>query len=200
MKWLVAGVVSCAACGDPSLNCAQNRMMVAANSTCEVPPAAIAIDGDLSDWDALLAYPLDCSDCSTGEVGGVYITLTTDDEIAIYAATVGAPLKDQIHRYYIELSPLIGPYYSVGFRVTPTTSEGVIDAVVAVNGYPVRAAFGATGIELAVPRSALPFSAGANAFADLEVRRLGFWERAQNFFAYLATVCWDPDSPLCRPL
>jgi hypothetical protein len=191
----IAGV----ACGDPSRYCEQNRMRVAYNETCEVSPSAIAIDGDLDDWQPLLTYPPDCTGCGSGEVSGMYVTTTTDDEIAIYAATVGAPLTDVAHSYYIELSPLAGPYYGFGFQVRPSNVE-VMLRFVQVDGVAVRAAYGPTGVELAVPRTAVPFTVGANAFGELDAREFGSWVAAQDFFPYLATACWDASSPLCQPL
>jgi hypothetical protein len=188
-----------AACGDPSLYCEQNRMRVAYDETCEVPPSVIAIDGDLGDWQALLTYPPDCDDCTSGQVAGMYATRTTNDEIAIYAQTVGAPLTDAAHSYYLELSPLAGPYYGFGFRVTPSRIDAML-RFVQIDAVPVRAAYGPTGVELAVPMSAVPFSVGANAFGELEKREFGSWVIAQDVFPYLAVVCWDASSPLCQPL
>lgn len=188
-----------AGCGDPSMYCEQNRMRVQYNETCQVAPSVIAIDGDLSDWDALLTYPLDCDECTAGQVAGMYVARTTDDEIAIYAATVGAPLSDAAHSYYIELSPLAGPYYGFGFQVTPSQIDTLL-RFVRMSSVPVRAAYGATGVELALPMSAVPFTVGANTFGHLEMRQFGGWVAAQDYYPYLATVCWDASSPLCQPL
>ncbi len=201
MRLALVGVLASTivACGDPSRYCEQNRMRVQYDETCEVPPIAIAIDGDLSDWEPLLTYPPDCDECTTGQVAGVYIARTTDDEIAIYAATVGAPLTDATHSYYIELSPLAGPYYGFGFQVTPSKIDALL-RFVRIDSVPVRAAFGSTGVELSLPMSAVPFTVGANAFGELDVLQFGGWVGAQDYYPYLATVCWDATSPLCQPL
>src|SRR6476646_5161835 len=122
----LAAVSALGGCSDPGETCAQNRAHVAWDGTCEFPPAAITIDGDFSDWDALLAYPPDCTDCKTGEIAGMYATITTNGELAVYAQTVGAPLVDPNHSYYLELMPLIQPLYGLGFRVSPSGAQALV--------------------------------------------------------------------------
>lgn len=190
------------ACSDPGAICGRNGQHITFDGTCTFAPSAITIDGDFSDWTSLLAYPPDCPQCANGEVSVVYATTTTEGEVAIYAQTIGRPLTDGSHSYFLELGPIIGPYYGYGWRVRPTTSETIVDYSVTVNGEPVRAAIGDSGIELAVPVRVLPFTASAKASAELEVNKFGTWENEQDFIAnpvHYAPVCWDPSSPLCQP-
>jgi hypothetical protein len=202
MKRVVAIVVTCVGCSDPGYVCDQNRAHVTWDGRCEFPPARITVDGDASDWESLLVYPIDCPECDPGQVAGVYATETTDGEIAIYASTIGAPFTDNRHRYYLDFGPLAFPYYSVGFAVQPASIFAFMNGTERVDGMPVRAAIGEAGIELAVPISALPFTAGARGYAQLEVAAFGGWEVGQDFFEHPvagAAVCWDPDSSLCGP-
>jgi hypothetical protein len=188
-----------AGCSDPGGTCAQNRAHVTWDGTCEFPPSAITIDGDLSDWDSLLAYPPDCLDCKPGEVAGMYATITTNGEVAVYAKTIDAPLLDARHSYYVELLPLIEPLYGLGFRVTPSGAEALVGYNIAVTGIPVRSAIGATGVELAVPISALSFTSGTQAYGELDSFEFGSWGYEQLVTPHLAPACWDPQAELCRP-
>lgn len=194
--------IACIGCSDPGYICPQNRAHVTWDGRCVFPPAAITIDGDASDWESLLTYPIDCPECDRGQVAGVYATQTTEGELAIYAATIDAPFTDSRHRYYLDFVPLAFPYYAIGFAVQPASIATFMGNAVLVDGVPVRAAIGATGIELAVPIGALPFTAGATGYGQLEVQEFGSWRVGQDFIANPvpgATVCWDPDSPFCDP-
>jgi hypothetical protein len=199
MKSLAALAFAFAGCSDPGYICDQNRAHTTWDGACDFAPSMIEIDGDLGDWAPLLVYPPDCSDCRPGEVAGVYVTETTNGEVAIFAQTVGAPLMDTRHRYDLQLTPLVLPPYALEFLVTPGGVETVVGYTVSVTGLPVRAAVGPTGIELAIPISALPFTAGANGWGVLEGFQLGTWEIAQDVTPFLASVCWDASSPLCQP-
>jgi hypothetical protein len=198
VKRLVGLAVSCAACSDPGYTCDQNRAHITVDGTCAFDPVAITIDGDFTDWDALELYPPDCPDCAAGAVSGVYATETTNGEIAVYLTTVGPPLTDLGHAYYAGFTPRVFPPYQYGVRARPSKSEVVMSYTIVVGGVPARAAFGATGVELAIPISALPFTAGIDIFGELNRDDFG-WGDAQDIPYPYATVCWDPTSPLCRP-
>lgn len=198
MKRLVGLATACAACSDPGYTCDQNRAHITADGNCIFDPVAITIDGDFSDWAALTTYPPDFPDGAPGTVSAVYATETTDGEYAVYLQTVGAPFTDASHSYYAGLTPRAYPPYQYGVRAHPTTHDVVMNYNIEISGVPAKAAYGPTGVELAIPISALPFTAAADAFGELNIENNG-WDDGQDVPYPYATVCWDPSSPLCRP-
>lgn len=201
IRMIIAAFVL-AACGNPDNKCPQHGGTdVSFGSACVFAPHAIAIDGDFSDWaDVPSDRPLigGGSNDVSGEVQGVHATLTPDGNVAMYLETLGAPLDVATNRYHVELFPLDGPSYLLALELQPA-ADFVDLGVNTLHGFPLEVAFGATGIELAMPISALPFGGGLAIETATLQRRVGTWNTAQLEVPAVVYVCWDKHSPLCLP-
>ena len=187
-----------AACGDPGNKCPERGgTEVSFGTACVFAPRTIAIDGDLSDWSGIPS-DMPVIGGNAGDVQGVHSTLTPDGNLAMYIETVAAPLELVTTRYRVELYPLDGPAYTLALDLQPTASIVELGTNT-LGGFPLAAAFGPTGIELAMPISALPFGGGLAIETAVVQRRAGSWGVAQSAVPQIVYVCWDPHSPLCQP-
>lgn len=199
MKWLPVLALA-SACSDPGYICDQNRAHITFDGTCAVEPVPISIDGDFTDWAPLMTYPPDCPHCAVGFVSGVYATETPNGELAVYLKTMGAPDADAVHAYYAAFEPRARPLYQYGVRVTPSRIDVVMSYGIVLSGVAVKAASSDAGIELTIPISALPFTAGVDVVGELDFYDdVKGWQPEQKDNYPYATVCWDPQSPVCLP-
>jgi hypothetical protein len=190
-----------AACAVPSAQC-PDYTSAPVNGRCSYPEHAIAIDGDLADWASVPELSAKCPSCfcpacTPGQAYTVRSTPTADGQVALLVDTGGAPMAGAF-AYSVGLSPLDGPQYALTFQLFAGGTPVITLGDVAITGLPVEVAYGATGIELAIPVDALPFGGGFVANAALERKQLGKWEFAQQVVPTIA-ACWDPSASICLP-
>jgi hypothetical protein len=163
---------------------------------CTVALADVAIDGDNADWANVPGTT--CPDCQPGFVAAFRALRTPDGRLAFRADMTAGPLADASHSYHVFFEPIRGPTNFIDLRVQPGIATTLDLDGVPLAGIPVDTAFGAGGLEFAIPIAALPFR-GLGAYAALEVLdSTGAWQLAQARYAFVQ-ACWDPTSPVCQP-
>lgn len=199
----LALALTLAACaGGPLVRC-PDLTEVPLGASCAPPPRAIAIDGDLSDWQAIPDPVANCStcfctDCTAGQVTTLRATPTTDGKLALLVETGGAPTPPLDASYLVVIGPLTGPGFALALTIgsgAPAIAIGDNVAATAFTGLPAASAYGGSGVELALPLDALPLGGGALAYA-VELDSTGMFE--QDIAPTIAT-CWDGSSAICQP-
>ena len=197
-----------AACSAPQLDC-PDTTTTTAGASCSYPAHAIAIDGDLADWDPVpspseACTACRCTTCTAGQVVGLRGTRTDDGNVALLVETDGEPASTS-SSYLVSMFPLEGPQYALAVRAVVGGAPTVTLAGTPVAGVPVQAAAGGAsspagtwGLELEIPIDALPFAGGFGVNAELEQYRLAAWDAAQAQVPTIAT-CWDAGAPVCQP-
>lgn len=166
--------------------------------SCTAQPLELTLDGAPDEWPAGLDWIPGCIGCTYD--GAVFHANVTRAEgfVQFFIHTINAP------------SVLDGVYYAMGLRNhgmiydDPRNTHvqilvGTGGSVALFNGFelqglPVEAAFGATGIEVRVPVDSLPFAGSAILAAWLAQRdgdRFVFYDRPEVW----SSACWDPRSP-----
>jgi hypothetical protein len=195
-RMMLASLV--AGCGDPNGFCPDHSPRTAKG--CAVPAGAITIDGDDADWAAVPVPPATvCRDCLPGYAKSLRSAYTTDGRIAILIETEGAPRADADHSYAMDLRPIRGPSFFLSARFQNGVTPELVLNFNPIIGLPFEVAYTPSSIELAVPSSALPFNGGADLAVGLDVRDPLIDWTFEQVISIFATVCWDPDSPVCQP-
>jgi hypothetical protein len=165
---------------------------------CSVPVADVVVDGDPAEWADVPV--VDCPECADGTAAQLRALRTPDGRLAMFVGARGAPMIDAGHSYLLELAPLREPSYWIDIFVQPNEPPDIQLDGLPITGWPVDVAFGATGIELAMPTAMLPYQGAVNGYGVLgTIDSTGAWTAAQPTSAFV-TACWDPASPICAPL
>jgi hypothetical protein len=165
---------------------------------CSVPVADVVVDGDPAEWANVPV--VDCPECASGTAAQLRALRTPDGRLALFLDARDAPMADPKHSYLIELQPLREPTYWLDIFIKQAEAPELELDGLPISGWPVDVAYGASGIELAMPTAMLPYQGAVDGYAALgTIDTTGVWTAAQPTSAFV-TACWDPASPLCAPL